>query len=448
MAMVEPTAVVDRLAIAVAGLESWLERMRSQSAGQAGYVGYGGPVVHWWRDSLLYCGPGFDWRYEGIMLGYLALYRRAHNPYWLKKAMRAGDDLLAAQLPNGNFPNSGFELNPTPAGTPHEAAVDVGLLALAAELRRAGVADADSSAYLDAAHRNIECFYVARLWDSQARVFRDDPTRPSFVPNKSATLVEALFRLADLTGDERWQVVYVRPTLDAIVRHQIRETGHALDGGIAQSSSGRVLVAKYFPYYIARCIPALLEGARRFGDGQYLEAALRAGVFLQRVRDPDGGFPQVVYPHGRFNRYPRWIAALGDILRAFELLRPCGLSIDVEPTRNLLVAGQLPSGAFKTAVGFSSKVSQRQPAGPGDMRDYLPVVGWNDKTFHYLASHAEPYFDEQPAAVTPTRVDCTFQGRAAVLRHDDRATELQQGNRVMIRWRHDAQWAETGVPLK
>ena len=447
MAMVAPMAALDRLATAITGLESWLDRMRTPAGGQAGR-GYGGPVVHWWRDSLLYCGPGFDWRYEGIILGYLTLYRRGHNPCWLHKAVRAGDDLLAAQLPNGNFQSSGFELNPTPAGTPHEAAVDVSLLALADELRRGEGADTDWSAYVNAARLNIEGFYISRLWDQQARVFRDAPTQPGFVPNKSATLVEALFGLADLTGDERWQAVYARPLLDAVVRHQVQHTGHALDGGIAQSSSGRVLVAKYFPYYIARCIPALLEGARRFGDGHYLEAALRAGVFLQRARDPDGGFPQVVYPHGRSNRYPRWIAALGDVLRAFELLRPCGLSIDLEPTRTLLVDGQLPSGAFKTAVGFTSKVSQRQSAGPGDMRDYLPVVGWNDKAFRYLATHAEPYFDEQPRLVQPTRVDCTFQGRMAVLVQDDQALELHQDNRLTLRWRNDARWVEAGVPLK
>jgi hypothetical protein len=53
-------------ALTLARLEAWLESMR-------GPGGYGGPVAHWWRQSLLYTGPGLDWRYEGIILGYLAL---------------------------------------------------------------------------------------------------------------------------------------------------------------------------------------------------------------------------------------------------------------------------------------------------------------------------------------------------------------------------------------
>ncbi len=34
--------------------------------------GYGGPVVHWWNHSLAYQGAGLDWRYEGIIDGYLS----------------------------------------------------------------------------------------------------------------------------------------------------------------------------------------------------------------------------------------------------------------------------------------------------------------------------------------------------------------------------------------
>ena len=50
-------------------LEAWLETMR-------GPGGYGGPVAHWWQQSLMYTGPGLDWRYEGIIEGYLQLWAR------------------------------------------------------------------------------------------------------------------------------------------------------------------------------------------------------------------------------------------------------------------------------------------------------------------------------------------------------------------------------------
>jgi hypothetical protein len=35
-------------------------------------------------------------------------------------------------------------------------------------------------------------------------------------------------------------------------------------------------------------------------------------AFVLRWRYEDGSFPQVVYSSGRVNRYPQWIAAVGD----------------------------------------------------------------------------------------------------------------------------------------
>src|SRR5690554_1264599 len=111
------TAFID-LPLVVARLEAWLETMR-------GPGGYTGPVAHWWQNCLFYTGPGLDWRYEGIITGYLTLYERTGETRWLSKACRAGDDVLDGQLPSGHFAGSCFELNPYTAGTPHEAACDL-----------------------------------------------------------------------------------------------------------------------------------------------------------------------------------------------------------------------------------------------------------------------------------------------------------------------------------
>src|SRR5690242_5859072 len=51
MQLVAAPTAIDR---AVAGLDAWLESMR-------GPGGYGGPVVHWWQQSLIYTGAGLDW---------------------------------------------------------------------------------------------------------------------------------------------------------------------------------------------------------------------------------------------------------------------------------------------------------------------------------------------------------------------------------------------------
>ena len=52
---------------AVLHLDTWFETQRQPS-------GYGGAVVHWWWDNLDFTAPGLDWRYEGILIGYLNLY--------------------------------------------------------------------------------------------------------------------------------------------------------------------------------------------------------------------------------------------------------------------------------------------------------------------------------------------------------------------------------------
>src|SRR5262249_54434298 len=119
---------------AVAGLAAWLETTR-------GPDGYGGPVAHWWDQSLVHTGAGRDGRYEGHIAGHLQLWENAADGGWLTRARRAGDDLVAGQSATGHYRASAFEANPGTAGTPHEAACDVGLLLLAGALRRAGRGD-------------------------------------------------------------------------------------------------------------------------------------------------------------------------------------------------------------------------------------------------------------------------------------------------------------------
>jgi hypothetical protein len=355
---------------AVAALDRWLDSMRLPG-------GYGGPVAHWWEDCLEYTGPALDWRYEGIILGYLNLWAATSDSSWMAKAKRAGDDLVAGQLPSGNYRNSQFELNPGAGGTPHEAAGDLGLLKLAEALRR--LDDPDWEVYYRTARRNIEAFYIGRLWDETAHSFRDDPVMASFVPNKAATLAEALFALSQLTGEAAWAERYALPTLSAVLDHQV--SGVALDGAIYQNSFGLRKIEKFFPYYISRCIGGLLEGLAWSGDERFAEAARRAAAFILKVRYEDGSFPQVIYPGGRLNRYPQWVAAAGDLLRALDLASAVGLSYDSTPSLRWLLAGRRPDGAFRTASGFGRVT----PAGAAnDPRDALPVVGWNDKAFRYL----------------------------------------------------------------
>jgi len=355
----------------VYGIDRWLDSMRIPG-------GYSGPVVHWWDDSLAYQGPGLDWRYEGIILGYLNLWMCTGDHCWLLKAQRAGDDLIAGQLPSGNFRNSRFELNPGTGGTPHEAACDLALLRLARALRDIG--DDSWGIYKESACWNIQDFYLKCMWSSIDHVFYDDRGFSSFVPNKAATLVEALFEVARISEDDHWIHQYALPTIDAILNCQVRE--RSFDGAIDQCRNVDQKTGRYFPLYVARCVPALLEGYEWTRDNRFLGAACRAGEFLIRCRYEDGSFPQVIYSDSRINRYPQWVAGVGDILRVMDSLITHGLGYDRQPTLDILLAGRKPDGSICTAKGFGKVAPFGQQ---NDFRDELSVCGWVDKAFRYLS---------------------------------------------------------------
>jgi hypothetical protein len=414
----------------VARLDLWLDTMR-------GPAGYGGPVVHWWRDSLVFCGPGLDWRYEGIIAGYLTLFERTRDPRWLGKARRAGDDLVGGQLPTGNYRHSSFELNPGTGGTPHEAAADIGLLLLARVLRDHDQSDWQS--YLRVAMKNLRDYYLGILWNETAQRFQDDPQRASFVPNKAATLIEALCQLADLTGDDEYLARYVRPTADAILAHQLRRSGNRLDGAIAQNTLDEAIVEKYFPFYNARCVPGLLAAYERLHDARYLDAACAALSFVLRWRAEDGGFPQAIYGNGRVNRCPMWIAGVGDVLRAAELARPYGSDFPLEASVSWLLSGRLPSGGIASAVGFGAEVPSSPPPISWEFRDLLPVCGWADKAFRYLAGRITEVPDE---GFAETRLSCSFRGHPVELRESAAMLGMYLDNEAVYLWQKGSNWAQ------
>lgn len=422
---------------AVADLEAWLETMR-------GPDGYCGPVAHWWGQCLLFCGAGLDWRYEGIIDGYLTLWRRTGQSVWLQKACRAGNDIVQGQLPSGNFGNSSFELNPCTGGTPHEAACDVGLLLLAKALKETDEQGQELPAgshtwqhYADCAERNLCSYYLTVLWDSEARLFRDHPTVPSFVPNKVATACEALFLLAEIRSDDSWIHRYVLPNLDRIIAHQAR-LEDSLAGAIAQNSLGKAVVEKYFPKYIARCVPALMQGYRWSGNERYADCALQAMRFIARWTYDDGSLPTVIYPDARVNRYPSWIAPLADVLRAAKLVRAVGFDADFLPIEQRLLAGQDVSGGVQTAEGFAGQTNGNPSALP-DVRDVLHVVGWCDKVFRYWASQTSDLTAPE-SATRMLELDCVFHGKTVRYQETDSMIEVAHDGKPLYKWHKGQDW--------
>ena len=429
---------------AVMRLDAWLDTMRGEN-------GYGGPVAHWWQQSLMYTGAGLDWRYEGIIEGYLQLWARMGESKWLHKACLAGDDLLRGQLPDGHYAASSFEINPASAGTPHEAACDVGLLLLAQVLQQQG--DAKWKEYAACAERNLRLFYVQQLWDVGMQSVGDDAHLATFVPNKAATASEAFFLLAEITQDALWAERYALPTLERVIEHQVRD-GSRFDGAIAQNSLGTQRVEKYFPIYIARCVPALLRAYCWTGRERYQVSALKAMRFIVRWMSQDGSLPTVVYPNRQVNRYPAWIAPLGDVLYAAHTLRAYGFEGDVSPIHQRLLAGQDDSGGIQTARGFAAQASNRLPELP-DVRDVLHVVGWCDKAFRYLTSQIDSNLplspDSAPSALHLSapdmsfEADCTFQNERMHYRETPELIEITSQQQICYRWQKGKAWAEVAT---
>lgn len=400
--------------------------------------GYAGPVAHWWQQCLLYTGPGLDWRYEGIIAGYLTLWERTGERRWLEKAWRAADDLLQGQMENENFLASAFEANPATAGTPHEAACDTGLLQLAQVLKDLG--DSSWQSYAAAAVHNLRCFYLDQLWDTQAAVFRDHPYGFTFVPNKAATACDAFFRLAELYRDSSWVDCYVLSNLDAILAHQVTENG-PLHGAIAQNSLFSRRVEKYFPIYIARCIPALLHGYEWTHYARYLDGAIYALQFLQRWVDPEGGFPAVVYQNRQVNRFPSWIAPLGDILRAEQEIRPYGISFEFAGVQERLLVYQDASGGIQTGRGFAVLAGGKPDQLP-EFRDLLHVTGWVDKAFRVLAAQVPRGYPLPPAESREFASDCVFRCRKMQFRESPAELSVTWGREIVYRWHKGEAWPE------
>ncbi|MEM7334918.1 MAG: hypothetical protein AAF490_22765 [Chloroflexota bacterium] len=418
----------------IANLDAWFESIRTPE-------GYGGPVVHWWQNCLQFTGAGLDWRYEGMIIGYLNLWQKTRETAWLEKATRCGMSLVKGQEKSGNYRHSSFELNPYGGGTPHEAAADIGLLQLALGLK--SINDKRWKLFTRVAERNLRKYYMTRLWDKKQNRFRDSLNYDSFVPNKACTLVEAIFALADILGKEDPIEKYALPTLEAVIQLQQTSKG-SVAGGIAQSQQNGKLVEAYFPYYVARCVPALLRAYDYTNEEKWLASAKFAFDFVNRVQTEEGLLPQVVYPTNE-NVYPTWIAPLGDVLRVGELLAEQGIRVDLSAMQKQMFEGQLPTGGIVTGRGFGGQISQRNPA-LQDFRDCIPVAGWSDKAFRFLTG-CLPYKSEIPRPETSAwTARCTVRGKTAVWRETQQEMKLTVGQNVLYQWQKGQPWAKVSKP--
>lgn len=409
-----------RVATAIQRMSLWLDAMRSDQ-------GYGGPVTHWWESCWLYAGPMIDWRYEGILCGYTQLFERTQHPYWLERAVTAGEDACNSQLPDGRFRNSSFQQGPIEGGTPHEAAVDIGLLVLARALLTVG--DSRWTQFFEAAQKNLLEHQIGRLWKGEG--FRDQDWNQTCVPNKNATTIEALILYETLSGEA--MDAYIKPAADVILNAQVTDPGPR-QGATVHLGTGRHRLA--IGIYTARCVPALLHVYERTQETHYLKRAQAMGQFLLRLLTPEGtlfGY----YADGRPITCPTWISPSGDVLRALRLLQPYG---DIPPQAieqlgAVLLNAQMPSGGMPTAYGLGRKGQSRPYRHAPDFRDLVPVVGWCDKTFRALVEITPNVPPPEAQTVTGrTQLACRWKGRDCLYSEDETRITLQQGKTTLYTW--------------
>lgn len=412
---------VERIAQAIADLDAWLETMRQPG-------GYGGPVAHWWQHRFQYTGPGLDWRYEGILIGYALLRQKTHGEVWLDRLRTAAADLIDGQLPSGAYPASRFEANPDVLGTPHEAAASLGLLAARPEL------DGEPQVRR-VVERNLQ-HLVQSLQDGPG--LADRPGGRERVPNKLATMAQTLMTWADVSGDGQ-ALALARTCLDDVLRFQVTAGRNA--GAVHQyAPDGAHGDGRFFPYYAARCVPPLMLGAQVFGTPPYAASAEAIVAFLDRTMSPDGSWPQVVYSSGRRSEWPRWIAGVGDIAYAYVAT---GKAPPIAAMERLLAAQQ-PSGAFPTAEGFASRIRQTEQPGP-DIRDVFPVVGWNDKVLRLLATLLPEAVPLPPPNTAPVRLTVREGRVAATYVEDTRSIRVHGATEDLYVFEKARPWARICV---
>jgi hypothetical protein len=410
---------LEELPRAVGLLDAWLDSMHAPD-------GYSGPVSHWWDSCLVYTGAMFDWRYEGIVCGYLNLYRATKDVRWLEKARRAADDLARAQLADGHFRNSSFEHGPQSGGTPHEAAADIALLELAGALKEN--ADPAWQNYFAVAEHNLQTL-IAALWSGHG--FADQPNTPVLVANKNATMLEALLLYQQLGA--RGLDAYIESAAQVVLSAQVQAGPRAG----ATIHCGTFAYQLSFGIYTARCVGAFSRLMGTDPRPQYRDFIARAVPYLTSLIRADGSWLGH-YASGQLVAAPVWIAPSGDLLRALLQARDW---IDVPENAIQTLAGALlraqsSCGAIPTGLGLNSRGAVHPHLNLPDFRDVLPVVGWCDKAFRALSMIAT---STQPGEPAPVEISCSWRKRPCAYFEDAQTIALcDQNGQILYEWRKGA----------
>lgn len=337
---------------------------------------YGGPVVHYWRNSMPYSGYGVDWRYEGLVKSFILLYEKGGERYFVEKLREIGDFIILNQRAGGGFSNCGFEANPSfnRGAMPHEASVIIALLEISRVFKKNGIS---WKIYYDAAKKQIDNYLIPNFWDEKEKAFVQyekfrGQTENIFVPNKMATISEALGLMYNLGGNKNYWKFGL-----SNMRKAVSLTDE--NGGSTQSEKN----TKKITFYNAREVPALLA----YGFDEVAKQKVR---FIENMWDNGFAFGEI---ESRKMNYPKFVAGSGAILKAISLVRKPG-----KKYVDYLIKNVRANGSIQSFEGLANKNTFEKKLRPC-LDDQFSVVGWMDKTLEFLALSVddfklepEPYF--------------------------------------------------------
>jgi hypothetical protein len=353
-------------------LESWFETVRDRE-------GYRGPAIGLRRSQLACCVPGYDWRYEGLLAGWIERHKASGDAFYLTRLKQDIAQIIGAQLGNGTFKNSHFTDGPFEGGMPHEPAMLNAAVKAAVYLEQNSLYN--SSALKLCVGRYIDSYLIAYLWNKLLKTFNNWPFSEFEVysPYCVASVIELLSNYGKWQNCLEVYLPYISFAGESIIKTQCTEGSSS--GAFPTLSSG---TKGYSPFYTARCLCSLKILEELCDDRDYKKSFDMAESYIRDSALKQGGFCRLTFQDRKPMTTPLLLGAVSGILDAFKRAS-CLKTSDLDQHMPLLMKEQSASGAFHTAVGFG-KVSLPKEGARRDFRDFFPVCGWNDKIFYLLSA--------------------------------------------------------------
>jgi len=370
-----------RLYRSILKLEQWLRTWLDVDGGFHGFVVHFGHLKRMFRihDDAFAQAP--------IILGYLNIYKRTLDNFWLHMALMAADNLLRRfDYSTGEYQYAGFESHISKSLIAC-AYADIALLDVAKIIMRKNPNKARM--YIKTARKNIDLYLIDKLWNPDEGAFTQSKfdvysLRRRHIANMNSVAAEALIKLSELINDDTYIYSYAIPAGEFVIKSQILSEDRRF-GGIRYSDTHP---QKIPTLYTAYAMMGLDDLFLKVQERKFLTALENAAKFLISHIDPHtnlffrGYIGRDLYP------YPQLIAGAGIIIKMLKRVEELcdGKYLPIK-TLDTILSWQYINGAFPNSVGYAYMNRKELVK---DIKivweDAVPVVGWNGYLYEALTS--------------------------------------------------------------